>query len=80
MGSAVPILTSQDGRHANKQILDYALAQAVTNYNVGHMEGYIGELLAFTPSNITTSHLQLFDKKREAASQEENGSEEDSSR
>ena len=29
-------------KNANKQILDYALAQAVTDYNVGYVEGYVG--------------------------------------
>lgn len=51
-------------KNANKQMLDYALAQAISDYNVGYQEGYIGDLLGATQSSITKSHLQQRDRRR----------------
>lgn len=50
-------------KNSNKQIIHVAMAQAVSDYNVGHLEGYVRETLSSPLIKITTNHLQLQDRK-----------------
>lgn len=53
-------------KNANKNILDFAIAQAVCDYNAGYVVSHLGTLLYFPRSEITNSHLQCRDRKRES--------------
>lgn len=53
-------------KNANKNIMDFAVAQAVCDYNVWYYESHLGTLLAFPKTEITNTHLQRRDRKRES--------------
>lgn len=43
---------------ANNQILDFAVAKAVLDYNVGYVNGHLGDELKVSMSSITRSSLE----------------------
>ncbi|KAK3892697.1 hypothetical protein Pcinc_003489 [Petrolisthes cinctipes] len=53
-------------KNANKNILDFSVAQAVLDYNVGYQEGFIVPLLGEPFTDIHKPTLKKRDEKRES--------------
>lgn len=53
------------------------MAQGIADYNMGYVEGYVGGFLGSQLMDITTTHLQQRDKKREALKKEKKDSKRD---
>lgn len=53
-------------KNASRIILEFAVAQAVCDYNVGYAKSHLDPLRGFPVSKITQKHLEVRDRKREA--------------
>ena len=54
-------------KNLSKQVCEFAVAQAILNYNVGYKLGYLGKELGITKGKNTKKFLRELDKKREQA-------------